>query len=236
MEKTPAGVTVMDQEALIEIIFSRGSKIMLEYVDAQGAIKSCGTQVEDLEGSYLVLQAPIVNNVPVSFYESQELTLRCLNDKKEEAYVANVFVIDITQYKNSLLICSKPQKIDKTSLRRFSRFGVYLPLIFSTDSVSGSGFVNDISLSGCYALIDHNLKICEGMELNMIVSIPDEVDLVLNGKVIRVDRQVEKGKNGLAVDYHETTETVKEAIYNYIFQLQLTSDRFYGVMPDQQKH
>lgn len=226
----------MDQGGLIEAIFSRGSRIMLEYVDAQGVITSCGTQVEDLEGSYLVLQAPIVNNAPVSFYESQELTLRCLNDKKEEAYVANVFVIDIRQDKISLLVCSKPQKIDKTSLRRFSRFGVSLPLIFCADGVSGSGFVNDISLSGCYALIGHDPKVCKGMELNLTVSIPDETDLVIAGKIIRIDRQEEKGKDGLAVDYHDTTETVKEAIYNYIFQLQLTSDRFFGVIPDQQEN
>ena len=121
----------MDSQELIEKIFSPGSRVIIEYVDAQKAIVNCSTRVEDLEGLYLVLQAPLVENIPVVFRESQELTLRRLDDQKKEAYLTNVFVIDIRQGKIPLLVCSKPQKIEKTSLRRFSRFGVDLPFNYT---------------------------------------------------------------------------------------------------------
>ncbi len=223
----------MDQQELIDKIFSPGSRVILEYVDAQEMIKSCSTLIEDLEGVYLVLQTPVVESVAVVFRESQELTLRRLDDQKEEAYVSNVFVVDIRPGKIPLLVCSKPKKIEKTSLRRFSRFGVKLPFKYnSANGPSGSGYINDLSLSGCYALIDKDPQVDKSVILNLIVSIPDEADLEIEGQIIRVDLLGERGKVGLAINYHGITETMKEVIYSYIFQLQLTSDRYFGVRPD----
>lgn len=222
----------MDNQELIEKIFSPGSRVIVEYVDAQEAIVNCSTRVEDLEGLYLILRAPLVENIPIVFRESQELTLRRLVDQKKEIYLTNVFVIDIRQGKNPLLVCSKPQKIEKTSLRRFSRFGVDLPVKYTIGKTSGSGMLSDLSLNGCYALTDKDPQVNEGVVLNLSVSIPGEADIVVKGKVIRIDHLADSGKVGLAVDYHEISDAVKETIYNYIFQLQLTSDRFFGVKPD----
>ena len=224
----------MNQQELIDKIFSPGSRVMLEYVDDQKMIKSCSTLIEDLEGVYLVLQAPVVENVALVFRESQELTLRRLDAQKEEAYVTNVFVVDIRQGKIPMLVCSKPKKIDKTSLRRFSRFGVKLPFIYknSANGLSGSGYINDLSLNGCYALTDKDPEVDKDVVLNLIVSFPDEEDLDIDVQVIRVDLLRERGMVGLAINYHEISEAIKEFIYNYIFQLQLTSDRYFGFRPD----
>jgi len=223
----------MDQQELIERLFSPGNRVYIEYVDAQNIINNCSTLIEGLEGIYLVLHAPVVNNVPLAFRESQELTLRRLDAQKQEAYVTNVFVVDMRQDKISLLVCSKPQKIEQTSLRRFSRFGVMLPFKYSdVEGISGLGSINDLSLSGCYALIDQDPQVSKGVILDLSVSIPDEEDLILKGEVIRVDPLPDNGQIGLAIYYHDITEAKKESIYNYLFQLQLTSNRFFGFRPD----
>lgn len=223
----------MDQQELIERLFSPGNRVYIEYVDAQNMIINCSTLSEGLEGIYLVLHAPVVNNVPLAFRESQELTLRRLDAQEQEAYVTNVFVVDMRQDKISLLVCSKPQKIKKTSLRRFSRFGVILPFKYSgVEGISGLGSINDLSLSGCYALIDQDPQVGKGVILDLSVSIPDEADLILKGEVIRVDPLPDNGRIGLAVYYHDITEAKKEVIYNFLFQLQLTSNRFFGFRPD----
>jgi len=228
---------MMTQRELIESLFSPGSRVIIEYVDEQGAVSNSSTRVEDLESSYLVLQVPVIGgNLQPGFRESQELTVRRLDDLKKTAYVTNVFVIDIRQDKIPLLVCSKPQKISKTSLRRFARFGIDLPFYYRNQKTTGSGRLKDLSLSGCYVLIDPDSEVNEGVLLRLAISIPGEFDIVVEGRVIRADQLAESGKIGLAVDYQNITEAVKEAIYNYIFQLQLTSDRFFGDGPESNDH
>ncbi|MGM0652397.1 MAG: flagellar brake protein [Bacillota bacterium] len=231
----------MQDMDMIEKVFAPGKKLMVEYIDNQMNINSYQTLVEDLEGAYLVLQTPIVNDRPVSFQESQELTLRRIEQQKQEAYVTNVFVIDVRQDKMPLLVCSKPTKIDRTSLRRFTRFDVNLPLSYKIekDDETFSGRVNDLSLSGCYALVNPDPRLKVDAKLDLYVTIPGEDStLNLKARAIRVDESDENGKDlfGLALDYEELSDTERETLYYYIFQLQLTSDSILGAgleMPDQ---
>ncbi len=223
----------MEENKLIEKLFAPGNKILVEFADDQKAIKSYQTTVEDLEGAYLVLQAPLTNNVPVKFRESQELTLRQVDKQKQEAYVTNVFVIDVRQSKVPLLVCSKPIKIDKTSLRRFSRFGVNLPFKYKSDKheTARHGRINDLSLSGCYALIEADPLVKAGTVLEFTVSMPGEGSvLTLSGRVIRTDQPVEGGDDltGIAFDFEGLSKDQLETLYYYIFQLQLTSDSILG--------
>lgn len=219
----------MTKEGKIEQIFSPGSRVVIEYSDQSGSVKNCVTQVEDIEGMYLVLQAPVVDNQTIKFQESQELTLRRLDDEMKEAFVTNVFVIDIRQGKVPLLVCSKPKKISKTSLRRFSRFGVNLPLEYAADKLEGKGQLNDLSLTGCYAEVESGPEIHEGSVLELKVVIPGESRVKVFGKVIRVDHLEGKSRAGVAIDYTELNENARESLYNYIFQLQLTTDSILGM-------
>ncbi len=218
----------MINESLIEKVFASGSRIIIEYVDEKGAIKNCGTTVEDLEGQYLVLQTPIINNSPVTFRESQELTLRRLDEQTEEAFVTNVFVIDIRREKIPLLVCSKPEKIDRTSLRRFARFDVDLPLNLSTDK---GGTVRDISLSGCYAIFPADSPVRAKQELQLKVTIPGEAELDLLGKIIRIDLSGQDQQKGAAIEFVNLSDSDRETLYNYIFQLQLTADSILNINP-----
>lgn len=221
----------MNDKILIEQLFASGSMVVIEYVTEQGSLRQFNTKVEDLEGNYIALQNPMVDRVLVNFKESQELTLRRMDDRKLEAYVTNVFVIDIRQGEVPLLVCSKPKKINKTSLRRFCRFPVDLLFNYSTDGSSGSGSLNDLSVSGCYALIDADSHIASGLNLKLAVHIPAEAELNVKGKIIRVDRPNDSGKTGLAIDFIDLTDAEREALYSYIFQLQLTVDSILGVKP-----
>ncbi len=218
---------------LIEMIFAPGNKLIVECANEKMVVNRHQSVVEDLEGAYLVLQAPLVDGVPVTFRESQELTLRRLEEEKQEAYVTNVFVIDVRQSKVPLLVCSKPEKIDRTSLRRFCRFPVSLPCKYKfpdRDEVV-SGKINDLSMTGCYVLFEPNSQVKAGSILELLVSMPGEgSELALKGEVIRVDASVqgENSLSGLAFDYKDLNERERETLYYYIFQLQLTSDSILG--------
>lgn len=217
-------------ECLLDTLFTSGNKLLVEFVNDKNALKSLQTTVEDLEGEYLVLNTPVVNNAPVSFRESQELTLLRLEKQNQQAYVTNVVVIDICQGENELLVCSKPVKIEKTSLRRFARFDVDLPFRYKTkdNEIERSGRIKDLSLSGCYALINPDSQVEKGTLLEFIVAIPGKgSELVLNGNVTRTDNPAkgEQYLTGLAIDYQDLLDDDRETLYYYyIFQLQLTGD------------
>ena len=219
----------MKKEGRIEQIFSPGSRVIIEYSDHSGSVKTCATQMDDIEGMHLILQTPVVNNQTLKFQESQELTLRLLDDEMKEAYVTNVFVIDIRQGKVPLLVCSKPKKINGTSLRRFSRFRVNLALEYTVEKAGGKGQLNDLSLTGCYAELELCPEIREGSALVLKVVIPGESGVRVCGKVVRVDHPDGKSRAGVAIDYTEVDENARERLYNYIFQLQLTTDSILGM-------
>ncbi len=223
----------MQDSDMIEKLFAPGKKILVDCVDNQMNVNSYQVLVEDLEGAYLVLQTPIANGKPVSFQESQELTLRNLDQQMHESYVTNVFVIDVRQDKVPLLVCSKPKKIDRMSLRRFTRFGVNLPFNYKLekDDLNLTGRINDLSLSGCYALVKPDDRIKAGSVLEIIIAMPGEVTtLNVKARVIRVDHPAENEETltGLALDYEELSEIDRETLYYYIFQLQLTCDSILG--------
>lgn len=223
----------MVDERLVEMVFAPGNRLILECADDKGAIKNHRTVVEDLEGSYLILQTPFKNEGRyVSFRESQELTLRRIDGEKGELYVTNVFVIDVRQGKVPLLVCSKPKKIDKTSLRRFSRFSVSLPAKYCLSKQGDYFFgrLHDLSLTGCYLITDQEEKIDEGLMIKLMLAIPGEGEIEVEGKVERIDKtpDTEGNKTGIAIDYHKLDEEKREIIYSYIFQLQLTGDTILG--------
>lgn len=227
----------MVEKGLLEKVFAPGSSVMIEYVNLRGLLKNCSTRVEDLEESYLILRAPYVKGHPERFHESQELTLRRLDGEHKEAYVTSVFVIDVRQGETPMLVCSKPKKINLTSLRRFSRFSVNMPFsyIFSNQGKERSGTIRDLSLGGCYVLIDPEPDLEEGTAMQLLVTIPgDGKALSLKGRVLRIDNLSEgdQGPVGIAVDYYQLTDEMLEKLYGYIFQLQLTHERLSGPIPD----
>lgn len=221
----------MDDDSLVETVFAPGNKLLLEYADKKKLVRKYNTVVEDLEGSYLVLQAPLEDGNPVTFRESQELTLRRVDDEKNEVYVTNVFVIDVRQGRIPLLVCSKPKKINKTSLRRFSRFNVNLPVkyCFKKEDKLYAARLNDLSLTGCYIVTETNTDLDEGAMIELIISIPGEAEVKIESKVIRIDESETEGNDiGIAIDYHHLDNVNREVLYSYIFQLQLTGDTILG--------
>ncbi len=227
----------MGEKGLLEKVFAPVSSIMIEYVDPRGVLKNCSTRVEDLEESYIILRAPYVKGHPERFFESQELTLRRLDSEQKEAYVTNVFVIDVRQGETPMLVCSKPKKINKTSLRRFSRFSVNMPFtyIYPKQGQERTGDICDLSLGGCYALIDPEPELKEGTAMQLLIDIQGDGNMLsLKGRVLRIDEldEGDKGRIGIAVDYYQLTDEMLEKLYGYIFQLQLTHDRISGPIPD----
>lgn len=210
----------MVENIAVEDVFRPGDNIMIEYIDRGGIIKNYKTRVEDLDSEFLLLQMPIIKRVPVRIREGVELTLWRKEDRKKQAYVTNVYVIENRPGKVSLLVCSKPKKITVASRRRFFRCSVKMPFQYSIEKNSGGGTVTDLSLSGLYALVDPAPQVKEGVYLDMVIEVPGESDLSLVGEVIRSHNLAGNKVLGIAVDFREITEGMQDILNRYLFQRQ----------------
>ncbi|MDZ4133326.1 MAG: flagellar brake protein, partial [Dethiobacteria bacterium] len=173
----------MVENLAVEDIFRPGDSVMLEFVDKGGVIKNYKTRIEDLDNEYLLLQMPIIKRIPVRIREGRELTIWRKEERNKQAYVTSVFVIENRPGKLSLLVCSKPKQISVTSRRRFFRCSVRLPFEYEIDKNLEAGTVTDLSLSGCFALIEADSQIKDGAILEMCIEIPGQTDLCLVGEV-----------------------------------------------------
>ncbi len=210
----------MVENIAVEDVFRPGDNVMIEYIDRGGIIKNYKTRVEDLDSEFLLLQMPIIKRVPVRVREGIELTLWRKEDRKKQAYVTNVYVIENRPGKVSLLVCSKPKKITVASRRRFFRCSVKMPFQYNVDKNSAGGTVTDLSLSGLYALVDPDPQLREGVFLDMSIEVPGESDLSLVGEVIRSHNLAGNKVLGIAVDFREITEGMQDILNRYLFQRQ----------------
>lgn len=213
-------VFVVAENLAVEDIFRPGDSVMLEFVDKGGVIKNYKTRIEDLENEFLLLQMPIIKRIPVRIREGRELTIWRKDERNKQAYVTSVYVIENRPGKVSLLVCSKPKQISVASRRRFFRCSVRLPFEYESDKNLGSGTVTDLSLSGCFALIEADAQVKDGAILEMCIEIPSQTDLSLVGEVIRAQGLAGNKKIGIAVDFREMTEGMQDILNSYLFQRQ----------------
>jgi c-di-GMP-binding flagellar brake protein YcgR len=213
-------VFVVVENLAVEDIFRPGDSVMLEFVDKGGVIKNYKTRIEDLDNDYLLLQMPIIKRVPVRIREGRELTIWRKEERNKQAYVTSVYVIENRPGKVSLLVCSKPKQISVTSRRRFFRCSVRLPLEYEVEKDYAAGTVTDLSLSGCFALVEAESQVKDGSILQMSIEIPGQTELCLVGEVIRAQSLAGNKKIGIAVDFREITEGMQDILNSYLFQRQ----------------
>ena len=214
-------VIFMGDNDLLQELFHPGSIIKMEYTAEKDATKIYETKVEDLESEYLVLQSPVEDGKPVLIDEGRELTLWCEKKIDNQAYVTNVFVVENRPGEIPLLVCCKPQQIEKASLRRYSRFKVDLPCSCSLKKEVLEGRVVDISRSGCSVEFASSRQFSEGDILDLEIEIPGGSKLAFSGEVVRVLDAVPPGKNKIALEIKEMTAEMDEELKNYLFQCQL---------------
>jgi len=223
-----------DNGALLKRLFYPGAEVNLEFVDEKNLFKNYDTLVEDLEKEYLVLQAPADRDKYLQLEEGRELTLWCEADWEKLAYVTSVFVIENRPGTVPLLVCCKPQRFERSSLRRYTRYEVDLGCVCTADSISTSGRVTDISLGGCcvelelvsrdseFGTEDASSELTMGLNFHTVITIPDQPELVFIGQAARIF-SADEGKPGLALEIREISSENKEVLKNYLFQLQLMS-------------
>ncbi len=221
-----------DYGALLKRLFYPGADINIELVAERNLVSYYSTRVEDLEKEYLVLQAPMSKGEYLQLEEGREITLWCEEEQEKQAYVTSVFVIENRHENTPLLVCCKPQRFERSSLRRFSRYEVDLSCICTANGITASGRVTDISLGGCCVELDldstgsgagaeealNHMK--AGLYLHTVVTIPDQPELVFSGQLARVF-EVDGKTAGLALEIREISPDSKEILKNYLFQLQL---------------
>ncbi len=216
------GMIIMAEDSVFTKLFHPGSTVNLEYATDRGSLEKYDTIVEDVENEYLILRSPLDgDNRVVLIEEGRELTLRCMEDKVRQAYVTNVFVIEIRPGRIPLLVCCKPHKIGRTSLRRYSRFDVELPCSCLKGKISFEGRVVNISLSGCRVETPTYSEMPEGSGIEVEIEILSNTLLTFKGELVREQDLSSNKKSIYAVDITEINEEMHEVLKNYIFQCQL---------------
>jgi c-di-GMP-binding flagellar brake protein YcgR len=213
-------ISVVD-EIRLEEAFSPGAMVTCEVVVKKGLIKKYETSVDDIEKEYLVLKSPVSNNTPVEFEEGQELTLRRKEDKKKQAYVTNVFVIENRAGQVPLLVCSKPREIGKTSLRRYSRFNVELPCSYVTGKISAKGQLNNLSLTGCRLEVSPGPHISKGVLMDLNITLPGEQKISFRAEVVRIYETADEAIIDIALEIREITSEMQDKLRTFLFGQQL---------------
>lgn len=217
-----AGVIRMTDNSVFIKLFHPGSAVNLEYATDRGSLEQYDTIVEDVENEYLILRSPLDDeNKVVLIEEGRELTLRCIENKARQAYVTNVFVIENRPGRIPLLVCCKPHKIARTSLRRYSRFNVELPCSCQAGTASFEGKVVNISLSGCRVETGAHGALPEGTGIEIEIENLSNTLLSFKGELAREQDTGDSKKTIYAVNITEITGEMHEALKNYIFQCQL---------------
>lgn len=222
-----------DYNALLNRLFRPGVEVNFEFVTDNNLVKSYNTRVEDLEQEYLVLQSPLEQGQFVQIEEGQELTLWCETGQNRQAYVTSVFVVENRPGEVPLLVCCKPRQLEQGSLRRYSRYRVDLGCVCTGAGLVASGRVTDISLGGCRMELDLVTSDSEkgttkvsglltpGLSFQTMVNIPDQPELVFDGRATRVFDPADKSKVGLALDIYQIASDKKEILKYFLFQCQL---------------
>jgi len=211
----------MNEANLVEKLFYPNVIVQIEYVVEKNIIRKYTTRVEDLETEYLILQTPISDGEPVLINEGRELTLRCEDDKTKQAYLTSVFVVENRPGEIPLLVCCKPREINKTSLRRYSRFTVDLPCTYTAGNISAYGRVTEISLTGCLVIIDRNPLLGEGTEMKIAIKLSADNQLDFSGEVVRIYSVDSDHKIGIALDIRNISPLMRNNLKDYIFNCQL---------------
>jgi len=211
----------VSEEKLMNELFHPGAALKMEIITEENMIRSYNTIIEDLEHNFLILQTPFDDGNPVYVEEGRELTLRREIEEDQKAYVTNVFVIENRPGRVPLLVCGKPKEFEKTSLRRYARFGVDLLCECSTEYAHLPGRVTNISLSGCFVEIAKDAPLIEGKNLQIAIDISGEDALTFSGEIVRTYDVSDNQKIGLALDIREISMEMKEILKNYLFQCQL---------------
>ncbi len=206
---------------LIEEIFCPGSTVELEFVRDDGFVARHSTRVTDLEKEYIVLQAPVLRGVTIHIEEGRELTLRKREDRYKQAYVTSVFVVENRPGRTPAVVCTKPKEIDRTSLRRYSRFNAGLDCHCRINKKIYSGQAADLSMCGARVILDQSESLEKGAVLDLTIELPDGAKLIFSGEAVRVGETGEPNKLVVAVDIREISADMHEALKNHLFHSQL---------------
>jgi len=221
----------MNNELKLREHFPPGSEIIVEYVNEAGIILKGVTAIEDLEGEYLVLNTPLENGNPVDILEGQELTLRHFEDPVNKAYVTSVFVIERRSNNRLLLVCCNPREIKDTSLRRFTRYYVEMPVTYALNGKTISGRTVNLSLSGCNIIADNARGYNLGDKIELALNLNSDSDVIILAEVIRVYDIPVIGETGVAFSFCGMNEEMRETLKDYLFQCQLLEKGILGSKP-----
>ncbi|WP_129722479.1 flagellar brake protein [Xylanivirga thermophila] len=209
-------------------IVNIGEKIEVVINQNTGSKTSYSMIQDILEDGDIVINMPVLNRYPVVLKAGDVITVIFFRPNGQFSFVAEVKAI-IKHDAVYLVRISPKSNIIKSQRRNFYRLKTTAPIsIFLLDQYGEpldngpvKGTTIDISGGGVKVLL--NQEINKGSLINCQISLHDDRQIVVKGKVLRCNKVIEDSieKYKIGICFLNISEMNRDSIVQYIFQQQM---------------
>lgn len=209
-------------------IVNIGEKIEVVINQNTGSKTSYSMIQDILEDGDIVINMPVLNRYPVVLKAGDTITIIFFRSNGQFSFVAEVKAI-IKHDAVYLVRISPKSNIIKSQRRNFYRLKTAVPIsIFLLDQY-GEPLDNDpvkgttIDISGGGVKVLLNQEINKGSLIKCQISLHDDRQIVVKGKVLRCNKVIEDSieKYTIGMRFLNISEMNRDSIVQYIFQQQM---------------
>ncbi len=183
------------------------------------------SRVEELTSDEMIIAMPMQKGRPIILESGRGFYGKIITESG--VYIFKSKFLSKRMYPLPVWIVAMPYEIEKTQQRAFVRFDVSQPLqieYFLDDdaekAITQKVMTRDLSGGGLQAICEQQIKI--GTKVNMMLTLPEDGDLEVDGEVIRVQKpQEDRQLFWISIKFVDTRNIVRDKISRFIFRKQL---------------
>lgn len=183
------------------------------------------SRVEEILANEMVIAMPMQKGRPIFLESGRGFYGKIITEGG--VYFFKSKYVNKRMYPLPVWIASMPYEIEKMQQRSFVRFDVSQPLqieYFPDDDVDNAiafkVMTRDLSGGGLQAICEQSIKI--GTKVKMVITLPEDGDLEVDGEVIRVQRpQEDRQLFWVSIQFVGARAILRDKISKFIFKKQL---------------
>jgi len=216
--ESSGGDCLMDSNFLFKKLFNSGNSLQIEFRDHSKQKKLFKTVIEKMGDREVTLILPVSQQIP----PGTKLVVIGRHDADLKNYYFTAEILAFHQGDPATITISMPVTMQTTSRRRFFRCDVDLFFIYQDDTETEyRGRIVNLSASGLFAIVKDNPSLKLHQIITCQLHLPTSVEPIrFEGKVIRVESTENDDEKGIALDFVNISEKIKNEITKYLFQRQ----------------
>lgn len=223
----------MERFLTAEQIFKPGNTVQIIYSEYIGEIQFISATIKDFQQDGIYISAS--KEEALNRLEAGTEIMIQYEHPDGTKYLVDTYSIARVSRDTSIIICAKPWKTNSslsqyryfgpkmempwkvhfTSLRRYFRMKVDLPIYYVLDEVIHIGKIVDLSIGGMFVIVHPNPRFILGIKIDFQLQLPKETPFELEGEIIR-SQSIEGNKFGLAVTFLNLPPDNRERIILFL--------------------